>query len=65
VIWEYKTIKFGVTGFMVGGKVDKEELDRNLSELGAEGWELAAAFDTDISGGGTREVVLIFKRPKS
>lgn len=63
--WEYKAIKLGVTGFMVGGKVDKEELDRNLSELGAQGWELAATFDTDISGGGTREVVLIFKRPKS
>jgi len=62
--WEYKTIKLGATGFM-GGKVDEAQLDRIMNEIGAQGWELGAAFDTDVSGGGTRDVVVIFKRPKN
>jgi hypothetical protein len=36
-----------------------------MNELGAQGWELGAAFDTDVAGGGTRDVVVIFKRPKN
>ena len=62
--WEYKTMKLGTTGLM-GGKVDDTKLDRTMNELGAQGWELGAAFDTDVAGGGTRDVVVIFKRPKS
>jgi hypothetical protein len=62
--WEYKTIKLEATGFM-GGKIDEAQLDRRMNELGAQGWELGAAFDTDVSGGGTRDVVVIFKRPKN
>jgi hypothetical protein len=62
--WEYKTMKLKPTG-MLGGKVDDIELECTLNELGAQGWELSAAFDTDYSGGGTREVVVIFKRPRN
>jgi hypothetical protein len=51
--WEYKTIKLS------GGEVD--QLDRTMNELGAQGWELAAAFDV---GGSSVVVVAIFKRPK-
>jgi hypothetical protein len=36
-----------------------------MNELGAQGWELAAAFDTDVAGGGTRDVIILFKRLKS
>ncbi len=61
--WEYKTIKLGATGF-IGGKINTAQLDRLMNELGGQSWELAAAFDTDIAGGGTRDVLVIFKRPK-
>ena len=62
--WEYKTLKLQAKGWM-GGKVDEAQLDRTMNELGSQGWELAAAFDTDVAGGGTRDVLVIFKRPKS
>ena len=62
--WEYKTLKVEPKGLM-GGKVDEAQLDRVMNEFGAQGWELATAFGTDVAGGGTRDVVLIFKRPKS
>ena len=61
--WEYQTIKLAATGLM-GGKINEEKLDQAMNELGNQGWELAAAFDTDIAGGGTRDVVVIFKRPR-
>jgi len=61
--WEYKTAKLAAKGLM-GGKVDEAQLDRMMNELGAQGWELSAALDTDVAGGGTRDVIVIFKRPK-
>ncbi len=61
--WEYKTLKLQPKGLM-GGKVDEVQLDRTINELGAQGWELAAAFDTDVAGGGTRDMVIIFKRKR-
>ena len=60
--WEYKTIKLGATG-LLGGKIDDAKRDRTMNELGVQGWELGAALDTDVAGGGTRDVVVIFKRP--
>ncbi len=61
--WEYKTIKMAAKGWL-GGKIDVEKLDLTMNDLGTQGWELCAAFDTDVGGGGTRDVVIIFKRPK-
>jgi hypothetical protein len=63
MIWEYKTVKLGATGFL-GGKVDESKLDAVMNDLGRNGWELAAAFDTNQANGSTRDVVAIFKRPK-
>jgi len=34
-----------------------------MNRLGSQGWELVAAFDTSRGGGGTRDVIAIFKRP--
>lgn len=62
--WEYKTIKLVAKGLM-GGKIDPDQLDQTMNELGAQGWELGAAFDTDVAGGGTRDVIVIFKRPRN
>lgn len=61
--WEYKTIKLKAKGFM-GGKLDETQLDAIMNDLGSEGWELTAAFDTNEACS-TRDVVVIFKRPKS
>jgi len=59
--WEYKTIKLATWGFL-GGKFDESELDGFMNELGAQGWELVNAFDTNQSSGQSRDVVAIFKR---
>lgn len=61
--WEYRTIKLATTGF-AGGKLDELKLDALMNQLGAEGWELAAALDTSQGYGATRDVVCVFKRPK-
>ncbi len=61
--WEYKTIKLKATG-ITGGKIDEDRLDTLMNELGGQGWELAAAFDTNEGYGSTRDAVVIFKRPK-
>jgi hypothetical protein len=61
--WEYRTVKLATTGF-VGGKLDETKLDAMMNELGTGGWELVAAFDTNQSYGATRDVVVVFKRPR-
>ena len=60
--WEYKTIKFEATGFR-GGKVDEAEVDRTLIALGEQGWEVAAAFNTNGAQGWSRYYVYTLKRP--
>lgn len=62
--WEYKTVKLRTRGFMGGGKFDETQLDTMMNDLGRDGWELTAAFDTNEGYGSTRDVVVIFKRPK-
>ncbi len=64
MIWEYKTIKFAATGFWVGGKIDELRLDQMMNDLGQQGWELAAALDTNEASGNTKDIVVIFKRPR-
>ena len=36
---------------------------KSIGDLGVDGWELVVAFDTNQSGGQTRDIVLLFKRP--
>lgn len=59
--WDYKILKLETSGFL-GGKVNAEELESNLNELGRNDWELVAAFDTNMGHGQTRDVITIFKR---
>lgn len=61
--WEYKTIKVRPTGFW-GGTVDEAQVDAVINGLGRDGWELATTFATHEGYGRTRDVVLIFKRPR-
>ena len=61
-VWEYKTAALGAGGFL-GGKVDLRQFESMLNELGRDGWELVAAFDTNQAYGATRDVIAIVKRP--
>ena len=60
--WEYNTLKMATIGF-IGGKLDEETFTDHLNDLGDQGWELVAAFDTNQGGGQTRDVIVVFKRP--
>ena len=62
--WEYATLKLETEGW-VGGKVDHPELVQRLNHMGELGWELVSAFNTTQSYGASREIVAIFKRPKT
>ncbi|WP_322905859.1 DUF4177 domain-containing protein [Paenibacillus campi] len=59
--WEYKTVKLATGGFL-GGKVDEHELESVLNNLGFEGWELVSSFDTAMTQGSSRDIILVFKR---
>jgi hypothetical protein len=61
--WEYRSLKFQAKGFFVGGRVDIAQLDTELNQLGAQGWELVSVFDSNMAiHGATREIVATLKR---
>jgi hypothetical protein len=60
--WEYKTIKVETKGFR-GGILETEEFDAELNRMGLSGWELVSTISTAMSGGESREVAAVFKRP--
>lgn len=60
--WEYKTLKVEAKGWL-GGKLDAEELTRELNALGRDGWELVSITDLNMVDGMTRQVVAVLKRP--
>jgi hypothetical protein len=59
--WEYKIVKVGTKGAF-GGILDVNEFEGQLNQLGAQGWELVASFDTNSMHGASREAVAVFKR---
>ena len=61
--WEYMTIALPAHGFL-GGKIDPDELTARLDEVGAAGWELVNVFATAQGYGKTRDVLVVFKRPR-
>jgi len=64
MVWEYQSITVGTKGIFFGGKVDTRELDEILNEKGAHGWELVNTAATHFGQGGTRDLILIFKRAR-
>jgi hypothetical protein len=62
--WEYTTFKYKTGGFL-GGKIDSEEFESELNQYGSDGWELVSCFDTAMSQGASRDIIVIFKRRKS
>jgi len=61
--FEYKTIFTDAKGFF-GGKIDQGSMDRQLNQLGDQGWELISTFSSNQSYGSTRWIVSVFKRKK-
>lgn len=61
--FEYHILKLE-TGWFSGGRVDTSVMDKHINELGAAGWELVSALDTNKSHGETRDVLMIFKRER-
>ncbi|NLO34724.1 MAG: DUF4177 domain-containing protein [Clostridiaceae bacterium] len=59
--YEYKTLFTDAKGFL-GGKVDQYEFQKNLDELGMQGWELVSTIATAQSYGSTRWLISVFKR---
>ena len=62
--WEYRTLLWNARKGLLGGKIDREQLDDQLNVLGQEGWELVSSSATTREGGSTQDIVLILKRPK-
>ncbi len=59
--WQYRTIKYRTGGFL-GGKVDEEEFEELLNSHGNDGWELVSCFDTSMSQGQSKDIIIVFKR---
>lgn len=61
--WQYFTHVVDSTGVFRAGNVNPVQLTDIMNYYGNQGWELVNAFDTNAAGGGSRFIVLCFKRP--
>lgn len=64
--WEYHTETFDFTReafISQGGLFNSDTFNFEVNRLGWENWELVSVFDTNMTQGGTRNVVAVFKRP--
>lgn len=61
--YEYRTIITDAKGAW-GGKVDAQEYDRTLNELGSQGWRLVQTVASNQSYGSTRYILSTFMREK-
>lgn len=59
--FEYKTLFTDAKGAF-GGKVDQNLFQRELNELGSQGWELVNTVAAAQSYGSTRWIISVFKR---
>jgi hypothetical protein len=60
--FEYKVMEVEARGFW-NNKVKASDIEKMLNQLGADGWELVSTFDQNWYQGGTKNAVLILKRP--
>jgi hypothetical protein len=63
--WQYELLGFTPEsgGFFTESRINEEEMERALNELGWDGWELAGVVETNHFDGDTQDVLLLFKRP--
>ena len=60
--WEYKTVEVKMKGWLQK-KLNPDEVDETLNELGRQGWELVNAEGWTTMQGATCAGVYTFKRP--
>lgn len=60
-MWEYFADALDM-GIFNAGYVNPAQLTDRLNWYGRQGWELVNTFDTQSGSGGSRQVILIFKR---
>jgi hypothetical protein len=62
--WEYKVIKVSTEyGFFSGTDFDEESFQKELNQLGNQGWELICLEDINKLKGGSKFILATFKRP--
>ncbi|MBP1758452.1 MAG: hypothetical protein H6Q61_701 [Firmicutes bacterium] len=59
--FEYRTLFTDAKG-VFGGNVNQNTYERELTELGKQGWELVSTVASAQSYGSTRWIISIFKR---
>jgi hypothetical protein len=58
-------VRCGPRFFRAAGDIDHDKATEALNALGAQGWELVSALDTQVSGGRTGRVTFVLKRPRA
>jgi Domain of unknown function (DUF4177) len=63
--WEYLTLEINPKNsyFALTGSIDAKAMNDRLNELGRDGWEITACFDTNKGMGETQSAFIILKRP--
>ena len=59
--YEYKTQVIDAKGLW-GGKIDVDEFNSALNELGRDGWELVGTTASNEAYGRTAGIICVFKR---
>ena len=61
--FEYKVFVIDTKGFW-GGRVEIDQIENQLNQLGNEGWEMVNCTSTNQSYGASKSIVCILKRKK-
>lgn len=61
--FEYKVVVYDTKGFW-GGKVEVQQIENQLNQLGNDGWEMVSCTSTNQSYGSSKSIVCIFKRKR-
>ncbi|RYC71824.1 MULTISPECIES: DUF4177 domain-containing protein [Spirosoma] len=59
--FEYLTLEVDTSGFW-NNKIDSQQLNDKLNELGREGWEVTSTVDLNRPQGATKGLLVILKR---
>ena len=59
--FEYKLVTHKTKG-LLGGKVDIDTMSDEYNIYGQDGWELVSIMNTQEYGGGSKQMVAVFKR---
>ena len=61
--FEYKVVVYPTEG-LFGGSVDNKQFEKQLNQIGNDGWELVSCTNTNQAYGKSKSIVCVFKRKK-